>query len=335
MLRIFRSNQIFVAIVLFVYLVVIRSGAILGWIEAPEGANTGGLLYQSWFGWMKDAPVFSAITALILVFLQSFIVNFLADDFRLLGDRNWFPGLFYGICASAFPDYLFVSAPLVAATFIPIGLYKIFQAFQKPNVHAAILDSGIWLSVGCLFYPPLIWLVPAGFAGLLIVRVFRSNEMFIYVAGALIPIFWGWLWYFWADKGASFRDLQLGSLRLVNGFNVAWTDGDLARLSMLVVFILLFLLGLPAVLNKKGIQIQKYVSVLFWFLVAGIFSIFFQEQWHWANWFVTIAPLAVFLSLGYQETFKKWWIEMAHLILLLFIFAIQYLKIWLPYVQYL
>ncbi|HAD14506.1 MAG TPA: hypothetical protein DCF33_18945 [Saprospirales bacterium] len=284
---------------------------------------------------MKTFPMISAITALLLVFVQAFAVNYLADEFRIMGDRNWFPGLIYGISASAFPEYLVVSAPLVAATIVPFGLMKIFHAFQKPNVHSTILDSGLWLSAGCLIYPPMVWLLVAGFAGLSVVRVFRLKEMFIYAFGTLIPFFWGWLWYFWTDRGSEFREVQMGGLFQMVNFNILWKEIGMLNASMLGVYILLLLLALPNVLNKKGIQIQKYVGVLLWFLVAGIFSVALQGSWHWSSWIVAVTPLSLLLVLGCQDFFKKWWIEIAHLVILAFILILQYANHLLPYLQYL
>lgn len=313
---------------------VIRSGALIGWINPLELSSAGGILYQSWFGWLAGFPVISAWLSLALVFIQAIVVNFLADEFRILGERNWFPGLIYGLAASAFPEYLFVSAPLVAATFIPVSIWKIFSAYQKPNVHAAILDSGLWISVGSLFYPQLIWVHLAAFVGLTVVRVFRFREMIIYLSGVLIPIFLAWLCYFWLDQGGSFRNTQWSSLFQICTFSsMSWTIKTWLNWSMLALFVVLFLLGLASVSGKKGIQLQKMVSVLFWFLIAGILTTIFQMKWSWATWIISIPSLAILLALGYQSTLKKWWVELVHLMLILFVLFIQYESMLMPYIQ--
>jgi hypothetical protein len=332
-LRFFRSNQIFIAILLLAYLLVIRSGALFGWVKPLELHSSGGMLYQSWFGWLSNAPIISAWLSLALVFLQAVLVNFLADEFRILGERNWFPGLLYGLAASAFPEYLFVSAPLVAATFIPIVIWKIFAAYQKPNVHSVILDSGLWISAGSLFYPQLIWLHLAAFIGLSVVRVFRFREMMVYLAGGLIPLFWAWLWYFWLDQGSVFRDSQWSALLQISTFSMNWTSGTWLNWSVLALFTILFLLGLTSVSNKKGIQLQKLVSVLFWFLIAGILTTILQRQWDWSTWIIPIPSLAILLALGYLATLKKWWAELVHLLLFLFVLFIQYESILMPFFQ--
>lgn len=332
-LRFFRSNQIFIAILLLAYLLVIRSGALLGWIKPSEVPGTGGMLYQSWFGWLADAPVISAWISLALVFLQATVVNFLADEFRILGDRNWFPGLLYGLAASAFPEYLFVSAPLVAATFIPVSIWRIFAAYQKPNVHTAILDSGLWISAGSLFYPQLLWVHLAAFVGFTVVRVFRFREMVVYLLGGLIPLLWSWLWYFWSDNGGAFRDTQWSTLMQISNFQMNWTTGTWLNWSMLALFTVMFLLGLASVSGKKGIQLQKMLSVLFWFLVAGILTTILQRQWNWASWIIAVPSLAILLALGYQAILKKWWVELVHLAVFLFVLVIQYAPTLMPILQ--
>lgn len=329
--RFFRSNQIFVAILLLAYLFAIRSSALFGLISPPELLSSGGKLYESWFRWLDQAPIISAWVSLAIVFFQAVLINFLADVFRVMGERNWFPGLLYGLAASAFPEYLYVSAPLVAATFVPVALWKIFSTYQKPVVPSAVLDSSLWISVGSLFYPQLIWLHLAGFIGFLTIRVFRIREMIVYWVGALIPLFWAWLWYFWSDQGSAFRDAQWSELLQVCSFNMNWIAANRLKWAMLSFFTFLFLIGLSSVLLKKGILLQKMVSVLLWWLAAGILTTVLQNQWAWETWLTPVAPLAILLALGYQETLTKWWIEIGHLLLIFFILFLQYESFLKPY----
>ncbi|MCC7466793.1 MAG: hypothetical protein IT261_11010 [Saprospiraceae bacterium] len=210
-------------------------------------------------------------------------------------------------------------------------MWKIFAAYQKPNVHAAILDSALWISVGSLFYPQLIWLHLAAFIGLTVVRVFRFSEMVIYLAGALIPLFLAWLWYFWLDQGSMFRDTQWSFLFQFTTFEMSLTTELWLNWAMLALFSVMLLLGLGSLSGKKGIQLQKMVSVLFWFLIAGIITTLLQRQWNWATWIIPIPALAILLAVGYQATLKKWWVELVHLALVLFVLFVQYASILMPF----
>lgn len=324
MLSFFRSNQFFVAIPLAVYAFLVHLGALLGTVRPSPNPVEGGLLYVSCFGWIAEQPFYSSVSALVLVILQAITVNLLADEFRLMGDRNWFPGLFYVLCASALPDFLFLSAPLVAATFIPVSLWRIFNAYQKQNVPAAIFDGAFWISVASLFYPPALWLLLAAFAGYEVVRVFRLSERFIFLIGALVPLFLVWLGYFWLDRGAEFRQAHFSNLFQLYPFDAVWDTILVLKTALFVLLTFVFLLGLGSFYSRKGIQAQKFVSVLYWFLAISALSVLFRPAWHWEHLVLPAAAMAVLLALSLQGLRQRFWAETWHWTLLGFVIFIQY-----------
>lgn len=324
MLSFFRSNQFFVAVPLALYILLVHLGALLGHVQPVEHTTEAGLLYESWFGWTLAEPFYAALIASALVFIQAVTINVLADEFRLMGDRNWFPGLFYALVASSLPDFLFVSPPLVAATFLPFALWAIYKAFQKPNMEGAILDAGLWIAVSSLFYPPSIFLIVAGFAGLEVVRVFRLHEWFVFLIGAFVPLFLGWLWYFWADQGSAFRDAQWGDLFQLYRFDVALDEKVLLKTVFIVLLTFVFLFGLGSLYSRKGIQAQKFVTVLYWFLLVGGLSVLLRPVWHWEHLILPTAAMGILLSLTFQSIKNRMWAELWHLGLLVFIVFIQF-----------
>jgi hypothetical protein len=320
----FRSNQIFIAFPLALYIILVHLGALTGALQPLSNLSEGGLLYQSVFGWMAAQPFYAALTAVMLVFVQAVSVNILADEFRLMGERSWFPGLLYALTASALPEFLFVSAPLVAATFIPFSLWRIYNAFQKPNVSVAILDGAIWIGVASLFYPRALWLIVAAFAGYEVVRVFRLKERFAFLAGAFVPLFLGWLWYFWADRGVEFWQKHWGDLFLVYRFDAVFDDKMILKTALVLLLALVFLFGLGALDRRKGNQSQKFVSVLYWFLTVGALTLFLCPAWRWEQLLLSAAPMGILLAISFQNMRNRLWAELSHLGLLLFVFFIQF-----------
>ncbi len=324
MLSFFRSNQFFVAIPLALYVILVHLGALMGAVQPIFQAADAGLLYQSWFGPLAGQPFYSAAIAAILVFIQALSVNFLADEFRLMGDRNWFPGLFYALSASILPDFLFLSAPLVAATFVPFSLWQIYKAYQKPNVTGAIFDAALWIGVASLFYPPALWLLIAAFAGIKVVRVFRLYERFVFLTGAFVPLFLAWLWYFWADRGAEFRDIQWSNLLQLYHFDAVLEAKLALKTALVVILTFVFLWGLGSLYSRKGIQAQKFVSVLYWFLIVGGLSTLLRPEWRWEHLLLPAAAMAILLSLTFQSIRNRFWAELWHLGILAFVLFIQF-----------
>jgi hypothetical protein len=303
---------------------MVHLGALTGALQPPANLPEGGLLYQSLFGWIETQPFYAALTASVLVFVQAVSVNILADEFRLMGERNWFPGLFYALTASALPEFLFVTAPLVAATFIPFSLWRIYNAFQKPNVSVAILDGALWIGVASLFYPPALWLVVAAFAGFEVVRVFRTKERFAFIAGAIVPLFLGWLWYFWADRGVEFWNKQIVDLFHLYHFDAVLDDKMIIRGSLIVLLAIFFIFSLGSLYRRKGNQAQKFVSVLYWFLAVGCLTIFFLPKLHLEQLLLAAVSIGILLALTFQGMHNRLWAELSHLCLLLFVFFIQF-----------
>ena len=324
MLIFFRSNQIFVALIVALYVFLVHMAALTGALQPLEQSSEGGMLYQSLFGWAKSEPFYSALMAAFLVIIQAIVVNTLADEFRLMGERNWFPGLFYALITSALPDFLFLSAPLVAATFIPLSLWRIFNAFQKPNVTSAILDGALWISVASLFYPPAIWLLVSGFAGLEVVRVFRLHERFVFLIGAFIPLFLAWLWYFWVDRGGEFRAVQLGSLFQLYRFDAILDDKTMLKTALVVILGLFLFVGLGSLYSRKGIQAQKFASVLYWFLAIGAITLLFQPQWRWEHLLLPSTVMGLLVALSFQSIKNRLFADLWHLSLIMMVLIIQF-----------
>lgn len=324
MLSFFRSNQFFVAVPLALYILLVHLGALLGHVQPVVQATEAGMLYNSWFGWSSSQPFLSTLTASALVFIQAVTINILADEFRLMGERNWFPGLFYALTTSALPDFLFVSPPLVAATFLPFSLWAIYKAYQKPNVEGAVFDAGLWIAVASLFYPPAILLLVAGFAGLEVVRVFRLHERFVFLTGAFVPLFLGWLWYFWGDYGGAFRDAQWGGLFSLYRFDTPLNEQVLLKTAFVILLTLVFLFGLGSLYSRKGIQAQKFVTVLYWLLLVGGLSVFLRPNWHWEHLILPASAMGILLALSFQSIRNRMWADLWHLILLAFIGLIQF-----------
>ncbi len=148
------------------------------------------------------------------VMLQALMVNWLVDEFRLMSDRNWFPGLFYVLVTSILPEFLFISAPLVAATFVPISLRKVFKSYKSMQATPLVFDAALWMSVAALFYPPALMLLLAAYSGIMVMRSFQVREQLVFLV-AHSPL------YFWCGCGICglIRAVNLEPYSLAEYFN--------------------------------------------------------------------------------------------------------------------
>ncbi len=325
MLALFRSNQIVTILLLALYVVLTHAAALIGFVTPAPTSEIGGdtLLYRAWFGWTVDHTKTSAFVAVILVLIQAISVNKIADDFKLLNDRSWLTGLSYALVTACIPDFLFVTPALVAATFIPWTLSCIFGSYQNTQASGLIFNAAFWLMVACFFYPPAIFLLIAAFAGVSVVRSFRVREHAIFTVGALVPVFLGWLVWFWLDQGALFRAEIIGRPWGIYRFNTEFSLLSILKWGIMG-FLLMVILFNSLSSSRKLIQAQKCITCLYWFLVVGGFSILLKSDPTKSHLLIIMAPIAIFLSLTFSGIRNKMIAEVLHLTLLGSIFFIQF-----------
>lgn len=326
MLSFFRNNRTTTAIPLALYAVLTHVAVLLGYVQtSAREMALGGALYRSLFWWANASPFWSSLTALVLVYIQALLLNRLADEFRLMPDRSWLPGLFYILVSASLPELLFLSPPLVAITFLPLALRCIFRCYKQAEVSYLVFDAALWCTLGSLFYPPVFFLLFAGFAGIIIMRSFKLKEQVVYLAGILTPFFLAWLWYFWHDNGIGFWRGQLSGYSGFYHFGPNWNLKTIFEIGLLVVLGLILLLSFRVYYHKKLIQAQKCISVLYWFLVIGALTILLQGDLRTTHLMVLMPTVGLFLSMTIAA-FRNWRMaELLHFALLCFILLIQFL----------
>ena len=330
MLGLFRNNQFTTAFSLALYVGLTHLASLVGFVQPQEGIIVkSGVLYQSWFGWADGHPFYSAAGAAILVFVQALLVNHLADEFRILNERSWLPGLFYALVAACLPDFLYLSPPLVAATFIPLVLKRIFKTYKQPNATALIFDTAFWTMVATLFYPPAIFLLIAGYAGIMVMRAFKLREQLVMSSGIFVPLFLAWLWYFWTDRGGEFWVVQFGDLIQKYRFESTFNTRILLESIMMGIMFLIVLLSYGTYSFRKLNQIQKSVSVLYWFLFAAGLTVLVQSDPPPVHLLLLMPSMGIFLSMTFSAFKNKLVAELLHLVLLGYILFLHFA---LPYI---
>ncbi|MEQ1745922.1 MAG: hypothetical protein ABMA02_10875 [Saprospiraceae bacterium] len=326
MLALFRNNQSTTIFLLALYLILLRLPALLGWVQPQENLSEqdGGLLYRTLFGWAETSAFTSALTAAVLVFGQAVLINRLADFYRIMDDRTWLPGALYAATASCVPDFLFLSPALVATTFIPLALHRIFSVYRQSLAFGAIFDAAFWTVSAAFIHPPAIWSLAAAFLSLFSLRSFSTREQFIFLTGILTPLVLGLTGYFWQDQAGDFWSQQIGrSLYWPSVGMPESLSGTLKAILLSIIFVAC-LLGFNVYYHKRLIQVQKYVTIFYWFLFAAILATLFQFEWRSESLLLAAPSIGIFLAYLFQASRNTMLLELFHLLLLIAIFIIQF-----------
>lgn len=321
MLQFFRNNRATALVPLAFYTALLRLPVWLGWHARGEEGLTG-MLYDGLFAFGEWDPLWSAIAAAALVFFQAIMWNRVADDFRLLQERSWFPGMVNVMVASALPAFHYLSAPLVAISLLPVVVRKVFKAYKQPAAYLLVFDAAFWTGVMSLVYPPAIFLAVATFVGIYLVRSFSGREQLVFLSGLWIPLFLFWVGAFWFDRGGQFWHRQFDFSPMTAP--VSLSGPQLAELAFLTFLLLTVLLGSGLYFRKRLIQVQKYLSVLYWYLAASGLAVLLAGPLL-PQAFLPAAPVVgLLLSISFAQIRNRVFAELLHLTLFCVILLIQF-----------
>ena len=306
MLVFFRNNQVSTAILLAIFTFLVRIPAILGYITPDEQpADGAGMLYEMIFGQVAQNHTLSAILSAILVFIQGLLVNWLINRTRVNPERNWLGPLLYVVVVSAIPDFLFLSAPLVAATFFPLTVRLTFQIYKSNDPTLIVFDTGFLIGVAALFYVPAMWYFLPILLGLAHVRSVKVREIVVFFGGLAVPGFLGWVYALWHNSGSVFRSQQFGSLWQFWNFQIDSSLSIQIRCGLLALLFLTVLLSFNAYYFKRLIQVQKYNNILYWLLLTTCVSALLRNVPTLEHFLLAGTSVGIFLALSFQNIKNK------------------------------
>lgn len=321
----FRNNQFTTVFSLALYVGLTHLASLLGfWPPQKDVVVKSGVLYDAWFSWTIANPFFSAAGAAVLVFFQAVFINRLADEFRILNERTWLPGLFYALVTACLPDFLYLSPPLIALTFVPVVLNRIFKTYKQPAATGLIFDAAFWTIIASFFYPPAIYMLIAVYGGIHVMRAFKLKEQMVFFSGILTALFIAWLWYFWTDRGGEFWAIQFGGLVQQYHFESTFNTKILLESIVMGALFLIVLLSYGTYSFRKLNQIQKYVGVLYWFLFVSGLTMLVQSNPPTVHLLLLMPSMGIFLSMTFSAFKNKMIAELMHLVLLGYVLFVQF-----------
>jgi hypothetical protein len=305
-LVLFRSNQVSTALILAIFTILVRLPALLGYVTPdPFADDSAGMLYRFLFGWSTENPFLSALTAAAIVFVQALLVNWLVNQSRVNPERNWLAPLLYVLVMSCTPDLLFLSAPLVAVTVMPIMLRLIFQIYKSSEPTMIVFDAGFLTALGALFYVPFMWLFPVMLLALTHLRTLKLREIAVFISGLFVPGFLGWIVAVWQNMGGLFRKAHFSTLWQVWDLGIEQQLPVLVRSSVLLLLALTVLLSFNTYYHKRLMQVQKYNNIMYWIILATCATAFLRNTPTIEHFALAGTSVGIFLALSFQSLKNK------------------------------
>ncbi len=287
----------------------------------PESA---GILAQWVYGQVGYSGWIPSLIALLLVFIEAWMLNALVLRDRMGKDANLFPGVFYILICSSIPSFLHLSPLHLANFFYILALFELFSIYKKPSCTVNLFNSGLWIAIGSLFYPSYLVLFIFSIIVINSLRSLKLGDILIVLTGVIVPYIYAGVYYFWTDRLTLFWGEQFPIKIGLPGFAL---DNEVLYYISVVFFGLLILVVLfswSGFLMKNIIQVQKKINMLYSALFVSVLGVFFIPMMSLDTLLFLAAPLGVLLSFNFTNMPRQR-AEVLHLILVILILYFHYL----------
>lgn len=320
-LQLFRTNQLFIHLLVLVYLAILWAPAYL--VSPVELATQGGFIFDWFSSILPDGQSTRITAALVLIWLQGLIMSYLVNQYRMGPQATLFPGLFIAFFYSATPEFYGLSPGVLANMFLVLAIHQLFKIYKQQESAQSIFNVGFLVSMAALTAQGYLVFVFLGWIGIGIMRSRGLLEFFQYAIGLALP--WGFLGmiFYILAPGGSYIELV--------GYTWSWPPFFIGpeglRIQIQMLLLLLLLLAIISQFGKVSLgetmQVQKNIQVLYWICLLSLVSLFIVPQIDCAHFLLTVIPAGVLLGL-WMSRLRPARAEMAHFLLFMAVAIYQY-----------
>ena len=314
MIAVFKQKSPGNIAVLFIFGLLIKLPLFLYPKPAVVTVNDGRLYH--WFIQSVDTPMGSSLLAFVLIYGQALMINYLLNEYRMITKPNYLPGMAFMLITSLLPDWNYLSAPLMANTFIIWMFIYLFGQYNTSNARGDVYNIGLIAGISSYIYFPSAAFVICILLGLMILKPFRLHEIALFMLGCLTPYYFHAVWLFLSDELNRANFLPNISVKVPVVQNSIWIATGTLLLTVP------FLIGgyfVQVHLRKMLIQVRKNWSVLVLYLLLAFLVPFINSDQSFHTWILIAAPFAAFHACAYFYPRRRW------LPLLLFFITIGYI----------
>lgn len=264
---------------------------------------------------------FYGISAFLLLFVQTTLINRICTDQKMLPKPNYLPGMAYMLLSSLFVEWNHFSAPLIINTFLILMFYRMINLYNTNKPLSSIFNIGAMMGVVTLLYQPAVFYVLMIPLALYIMRPFRVREWLTGFLGLTAP------YYFLALEPLFTNHWNWNYLVPSVHIDLPAMPSSIFVTVSIILLILPFITGgyfVQSNLNKMLIQIRKGWSLLLLFLIISMFIILVNGGVNYVNWSFGLMPLAAFHSATYYYPGKRWFPLILHWIIFLYVIYLVY-----------
>lgn len=296
------------------YIFLIRLGSLINassnHYEYGGSSILAGKIYE-----FISHPIIQSLAAILLIFSQAVIINNISIKNRLASETSLFAGVAYILLVSVTTPLMILEPIHFANLFLLMAISNAFDTYKNTDAIGNIFATGFFISMAAIFHPPFIVFVFWGFIALIILHSFKWKEKIQYFSGVGVAIYllYGFIYYFTDGLEAAMTNFY----KLFGLFS--YKPVDLEGWISISVYSLIFLIVFFSFNNygqKKRVEVQKKIDVLFWYMVFCIPTIVLTQNIN-INSLLIIAPaMAILIGINMTQMKNKMMMEIIHILIL-------------------
>lgn len=330
MLRLFKSNDPYLLIVVFVVLLIIRLiGWIYGfpysefelkWMLVGERLANGFDMYSETYDFTAPLSaltykllhfiggrgrVLPQVLGMIFIIVQAGILNSILLRNKAFDDNNYLPSLFYVLLATAIADSAVLSPVLMSMTFILLALNNIFRRIDNEVKDELFLYAGLYLGVAALFYLPAAAFFIIFLLSLLLFSSPALRRLLLFFYGLLLPYLICLGIYYTSDQHWDFMDSYFRGWFNATAIATSWSlllkniSGAFAMLAFLIIAVMVRL-------RLTNYQ-EKILQVMLLLVVGAAMAVWADVDLGVHQMILLVPTLSFFLTHYISTLSRRFW----------------------------
>ena len=249
------------------------------------------------------------LTGFILVLLNALILSLLSYEFQFLQHRTFLPGILYVSIISSFPSLQTFHPVYPATFFVLLSVYFIFSTYHRKNEISSTFNASFLLSVGALFYFPVVTLLPLIWISIFVLQKNDNWRLLVIpLIGLTVPWLFLWAFLFVSGSDQTIISYIIQGMRAVN-------NQFIFNYGFLIISVFIFLLsafGSVSLINSVSIRkmsTRKYFIILYWMLGLSIPSVYLFSSTGLGIIAISTVPVSFLIAIFFMAGKRGFWKE--------------------------
>lgn len=326
MLKLFRSNQPIVNVIIIV--VVLLLGVVI-FIQPKPNYTPHYVRFPDLFAFINGNSFIRYMVWSLLIIGEGIFLNFLVNRYKLFNRITHLPFIVFVLLNGLSASFLVVTPIHFVNLFVLLMIYQFFELYNARKLTLVAFNIGLFVGIGAVLYLPMLFLMVLVAFVLRFLKPPYWKEYVVAAIGATLPFIYVGVSLFLNDEAINFNSIFfINEIR--QGVNHTEITHLFSRFSGLEYYYLIGLMivgGLVLLLvfweyiigtQKSVVRIRKFRSVMMLLFVSYLIQqIIFETSIIQSSLVLLLCiPVSVVFGEYFLVAKKKWWAELVFILLL-------------------